>query len=366
MIRFLVYGLSPNLGGTEKYILTLYDLLDKNKVQFDFLFSHDVGSLPYEQIIIKSGGMIYREYFMLKEKKDKRYISEKELFERHSEWHGVYINSQNIDSSYRLLIEAAKRRLPYRIIHAHSSGSPESFTLKKAMFQIWFFLTKRKVVTNYLACSELASRWLYHNKNALIIPNSVDFKMFLRNNFKRHEMRKQYSISDDEVIMGYCGGLRSEKNPQFLIKVFAELCKLIPKVRLLIVGGGDLELICRDLSWDLKVADKTIFVGEVDNVPDYMQMMDCFVLPSKYEGFGIALLEAQAAGIMCYTTKDVVPSEVNITGRVTFIPSSYTPKEWAEKILNGGFEWKDCTEKLMNSDYTLDKMRSKFNSVIKL
>ena len=301
---------------------------------------------------------------MLREKKNKRYITVKELFDRYSEWQGVYINLQNIDSAYRLLIEAANRKLPYRIIHAHSSGSPEPFKLKKIIFQIWFYLTKKKVVTNFLACSEFASSWMFHNKNALIIPNSVDFKMFIRNDFKRKEMRERYNVSHDEIVIGYCGGLRNEKNPQFLLKIFAEVCKLIPNVRLLIVGSGDLELICRDLSKSLKIADKTIFVGEVNNVPDYMQMMDCFVLPSKYEGFGIALLEAQAAGITCYTTKDVVPSEVDITGRVTFIPSSYTPKEWAYKILDGGFEWKDCTEILMNSDYTLDKMRDKFNSII--
>ena len=313
MTRFLVYGLSPNLGGTEKYLLTLYELLDKDKIQFDFLFSHDVEKISYEQTILTLGGMIYREYFKLSEKKDNEYISIKKLFDRHPEWQGVYVNLQNIDTAYRLLVEAKRRKLPYRVIHVHSSGYREPLTLKQRIFEMWFHLSKKKIVTHFLACSELASQHVYHNKNALIIPNSVDFKMFVRNESKRNEMRERYSITQNEIVVGYCGGLRSEKNPEFLIEVFAELCDLIPHVRLLIVGGGNLEQTCRDLSKQLKVADKTLFIGEVNNVPDYMQMMDCFVLPSRFEGFGIALLEAQAAGIPCYTTKEVVPIEVNVT-----------------------------------------------------
>ena len=362
-MRLLVFGASPNLGGTEKYLLTLYEAIDKSKIQFDFLFSHDVGEISYAQEILTQGGKIYREYFMLRDRHKSNYITIKELFDCHPEWSGVYVNLQNIHSAYRLLIEAACRKLPYRMIHIHSSGYKQNPTLKQKLFETIFRLTKKKVVTHFLACSTLAGQWAYHNKDAIIIPNGIDFKKFARNKLIRKEMRERYGIGYNEVVMGYCGGLRIEKNPEFLIEIFAELCNLVPNARLLIVGKGEQEEACKMQTKKLKITEKIIFAGEVKNVPDFMQMMDCFVLPSRYEGFGIVLLEAQAAGLPCFTTKDVVPMETNITGRVTFLPAENSAKEWATAIEAGGFEWEDKMLCLENSEYTIFAMREKFMNI---
>ena len=362
-MRLLVYGADSALGGTEKYLLTLYGAIDKSKIQFDFLFNHDAGEIPYAQEILTQGGKIYNEYFMLRDRHKKNYITVKELFDCHPEWSGVYVNLQNIHSAYRLLVEAARRNLPYRMIHIHSSGYQHLPTLKQKIFEIFFHLTKKKVVTHFLACSTLASQWGYHNKDAVIIPNAVDFKEFARNRNKREEMRKRYDIGYDEIVMGYCGGLRIEKNPEFLIEIFARFCDLIPNARLLIVGKGKEEEACRELSKRLKVVEKIIFAGEVNNVSDFMQMMDCFVLPSRYEGFGIVLLEAQAAGLPCFTTKDVVPKETNVTGRVTFLPAEGSAIDWATAITEKGFEWEDKMDCLESSKYTISAMRENFMNI---
>lgn len=114
------------------------------------------------------------------------------------------------------------------------------------------------------------------------------------------------------------------------------------------------------------VKDKVIFVGSTSNVQDYYQMMDCFVLPSRFEGFGIVLLEAQAAGLKCYTTDKVVPYETNVTGRVTFISGKATADEWAKRIAQGGFDKIPCIEKLENSDYSILNMRKKLFKVFQL
>ena len=76
-MRIVVYGASLNLGGTEKYLLTLYKLLDKNIIQFDFLLSHDVEEIPYEQEILAEGGGIYKEYFKLGKKRNRIYFGKR-------------------------------------------------------------------------------------------------------------------------------------------------------------------------------------------------------------------------------------------------------------------------------------------------
>ena len=74
-----------------------------------------------------------------------------------------------------------------------------------------------------------------------------------------------------------------------------------------------------------------------------MQAMDIFVFPSKYEGFPVALVEAQAAGLKCLVS-DTITKDVDITGLVEFIDINDSEKVWKEKIyLNSNYKRKDMT-----------------------
>ena len=81
----------------------------------------------------------------------------------------------------------------------------------------------------------------------------------------------------------------------------------------------------------LGLTDKVIFTGSVPNPEDYYQAMDCFVLPSLFEGLGIVLVEAQANGLPCLYS-DVVPEEAALTDLAQQLPLSVGAEKWAEKI----------------------------------
>ena len=72
------------------------------------------------------------------------------------------------------------------------------------------------------------------------------------------------------------------------------------------------------------------FLGRRTNVPDLLQVMDCFVLPSRFEGLAIVGIEAQAAGIPCVFS-DRVSREINITGLVTFLSLNAGLTEWGRR-----------------------------------
>ena len=78
--------------------------------------------------------------------------------------------------------------------------------------------------------------------------------------------------------------------------------------------------------------------------------MDIFLLPSKHEGLGIVLIEAQANGLPCYTSKDVVPLEAKVTELLHYISLEETPSKWAEQI---------------DSTYMQDVHRSEWNEIVR-
>lgn len=361
-MRIAVFGASGNYGGTEAYLLAFCRQMEGAAVQFDFLFSHSVKEISYADDITSRGSNIYKEYYMFSESHLPDYISPKELFDRHPEWDGIYINVQKIDTTYRLLVEAARRKLPYRIIHAHTYDNRKK-TPKDKLFEVWFKLTKRGTVTDYLACSRLAGENMFGKCDLTVIPNAIDFQKFAPNQNVREQMRKRLGVTENQTVIGFCGRLCYPKNPEKLIDIFANLHKRLDGSRLLILGDGEKREELEEKVKNDGLLDSVFFAGAVTNVADWFQAMDCFLLPSRYEGFGIVLLEAQAAGLRCYTTKDVVPDETNITGRVKFISGDAPPEKWAEEILSDGFERKNCLEILMKSDYTLSKMKEKLMKV---
>ncbi len=342
--------------------MTLYKLLDPLNVKLDFLFSHSVGEIPYEAEILSGGGKIYKEYYKYSERHLPDYISPRKLFDRHPEWEGIYINVQKIDTTYRLLVEAARRKLSYRIIHAHNNDN-RKMDFKHKLFRAWFDLTKKSVVTDYLGCAWSAGENMFGKCDLTVIPNAIDFKRFAPNQNVRAQMRKNLRFSDHQIVVGFCGRLSYQKNPEKLIDIFAALHKEISESRLLIIGDGEERGEMEKKVNHYGLSDSVIFAGNVPNVPDWLQAMDCFILPSRFEGFPFVLMEAQAAGLRCYTTLKAVPPEVNITGRITYISRNDTPDEWAEKILLTGWDREDCSEVLMNSDYTFDHMTQKIMAI---
>ncbi|WP_432629602.1 glycosyltransferase [Brotaphodocola sp.] len=362
MKRICVYGCSAMFGGTEQYLLTMYKGIDRNKIQFDFLFPHNMKNISYSAEIEKLGGRIYREYYYQREEKLPDAMTIEKVLQKHPEWDGVYVNWQSVDTAYRLLIAAKKCGLPYRIIHAHNNNYNRPFKVKDKIYELYFHMTKRYYLTHELACSTLAGDWLFHNKNYTVIPNAVEFEKFSFSNQVRERIRTKYGLRENQLVIGFCGRLVEQKNPEFLLEIFEQLYYKNSETVLLIVGDGILRKKMEEKIKE-KCLKNIIFTGSVSDVENYMQAMDCFLLPSRFEGFGIVLLEAQAAGLPCFTSKNVVPEETNLTGNVHFISLEKGPKVWADELLSTSLERYNAMELLLKSDYTVDKAVKKIMKI---
>ncbi len=109
-------------------------------------------------------------------------------------------------------------------------------------------------------------------------------------------IRQELGIGPDEFLVGNVGRLALQKGQRHLIAAMPLLLERVPRARAIIAGGGDLEDYLRDLANEMGVADRVHVLGPRKDVPALMHAIDVFVMPSIWEGFGLVLLEAMAAG----------------------------------------------------------------------
>jgi glycosyltransferase involved in cell wall biosynthesis len=109
-------------------------------------------------------------------------------------------------------------------------------------------------------------------------------------------IRQELGIGPDEFLVGNVGRLALQKGQRHLIAAMPLLLERVPRARAIIAGGGDLEDYLRDLASEIGVANRVHVLGPRKDVPALMHAIDVFVMPSIWEGFGLVLLEAMAAG----------------------------------------------------------------------
>lgn len=130
-----------------------------------------------------------------------------------------------------------------------------------------------------------------------IIPNGVDLEAFREPRLS--PTRAELGIGEDEQVLISVGRLGPEKNVAFLLRALAGICQLIPGTSLVLLGEGLEKDSLRDQAHRSGIADRVKFIGQVtyDKVPGYIAIADLFVTASMAETFGMAAVEAMAAGL---------------------------------------------------------------------
>lgn len=327
-IRVLNMFTIMDRGGAETMVMNYYRHIDRTKVQFDFLVHREQRG-AYDDEIETLGGRIYRMYPIYPQNFARYKRDIRVFFKDHPEYR--IIHSHMSELGYFAFKEAAKQGVPVRICHAHNA--PHGFDIKMIM-RDYFKKRMMPYLTHLFMCGVESGRWLYGKENEnrfIMLNNAVDASAYTYNPAKRTEMRLQLELTD-ELAVGNVGRFNQQKNHPFLLEIFAALLKKEPNAVLLLVGGGtDMQRI-QAKAQTLGIAEKVRFLGVRSDVADVMQAMDVFVFPSLYEGLGIALIEAQAAGLPCVVS-DTIPHEAYLTDLVDSESLSAPAEKWAEKIL---------------------------------
>lgn len=326
-IRILNFVPNMRAAGIETFIMNVYRNIDRSKVQFDFIV-HNKRREFFDDEIEKLGGKIYR----LTYKDDKnifKYIKDLDnFFKEHKEYKIVHGHMQSMMPLY--LYIAKKNNVPVRIAHSHNGSYEKS--LKGFILHIFSRFSK-KFSTQNLACSDTAGKYLFGNDDYDVIFNGINTEKFEFNEKIREEKRKELNIQDKFVI-GHIGRFELQKNHEYIINIFSEICKEKSNCVLMLVGEGKLEEKIKEKVKNLNLEKNVIFLGVRNDLNKLYNAFDCFILPSLYEGLPVVGVEAQINNLPCIFS-DNITKEVKIQESTKFLNiENNNISNWANTIIN--------------------------------
>lgn len=216
---------------------------------------------------------------------------------------------------------------------------------------------------------------LPHSKISAI-ENGVDLNLFRRN--KNAVLKKKLGIANDEKVIGLTANFRKIKNHIFLLEAFNQLVKEYKNIKLLLIGTGRMfgadntELEIVSFIKKNRLADKVILLGLRKDIPELLNTMDIFCLPSFKEGHPISLIEAMATGLPVVGTdvegiKEMVAQNKN--GFLVTLGDAEGLKNALHRLLGDealckelGNESRVMAEKLYSLDACVDKYQNLYET----
>lgn len=167
--------------------------------------------------------------------------------------------------------------------------------------------------------------------NAAVIKYGIDIDNF---NPDKHfkDVRAEYGISPETTLVGYIVRVTLQKDPFTFIRAIAEIPNSL-NVKFLVIGDGDLKPAMIDLAKQLKVDSRVIFGSFRQDIPDVLNAVDIYCLPSLWEGLPIGLLEAMAMKKAIVATSVDGTKEVIIDQQNGLLVPPQSPKELAKALL---------------------------------
>lgn len=314
-------------GGKKNLIMEYYRHIDRNKIQFDFICDSDSQAIP-EQEITDLGGRIYKitpYQYIFQNMADMARIFEQNQYK--------VVHAYNSTMNLFPMAVAKYCRVPVRISESLSMAHEGDWkTILKKMLRPmskWF-------ANYYMSCGDDCGRWQFGSK--LFDAGKVDvFKTVINTEFNsydpavREKTRAEFGWKD-KIVIGHIGRFTAQKNSVRMIEIFGAVAKKEPNVVLCLIGDGELKEDMMNKINDLGIKKQVAYLGRREDIQQFYNAMDCFLLPSLYEGLPVVGLEAESCGLPMFFSTEVT-REANACELGHFIALDDSDDVWADQIL---------------------------------
>ena len=242
------------------------------------------------------------------------------------------------------LIAAAGVPIQRRIVHVHNADESlltpslwKQRLYREPMRRACFSMADRIVgISNHTLDAFLAGRPRCTRRDSVHYygVDSTRFEMAVGDRLK---FRRDLGLDDNSRVLLFAGRMVPEKNPVFVVDVLAEMRRLDPAIVGVFVGAGSLEEAVRLRCAELGVEQAVRFLGWREDVPEIMCASDWFILPhpeDPVEGFGLAVVEAQLAGLRMLLSHGILDDPLLPTASFRRLALADGPQVWAKAAID--------------------------------
>lgn len=325
---------SLDRGGVETWLVNVLRHLDPGRVRFDFV-SHFGHEAVYDAEVRALGARVFRctAYRNL--------LKYPRLLRGVIAAGGPYdvVHSHVHDYSGAVVRAAAGARVPVRIAHSHNDTAAvdAAASLPRRAYRRLMRGWIARHATLEVACSASAGVALFgpgwkSDPRAVYLPYGIDLSRFAARG-DRAALAAGLGLPAVAKVIGHVGRFDPQKNHRRLVDMAAVLLKRDPQARLVLVGVGPLRDEIEQHVTALGIGPQVVFAGLRGDVPALMSgLFDVMLFPSLYEGLGLVVVEAQAAGVPVVMS-DVIPPETDpMKDRVTRLSLAAPDQTWAEAV----------------------------------
>ncbi|MBO4818716.1 MAG: glycosyltransferase [Firmicutes bacterium] len=319
-------------GGKKSLVMEYYRHIDREKVQFDFICDADSQAIPYEEIE-SMGGRVYviRPYQKIfGNMADIRRLCKEN---RYPVMH-AYNSTMNLFPMFIAKTTGVPVRISESLSMAHEGDWKTK--IKKILRPM-----SKCFANYYMSCGRDCGRWqfgdeLFDGGRVDVFKTVIDTSAHEFDQELRDRTRKEYGW-EDKIVIGHIGRLTPQKNSVRLIEIFSAIAKKEPKAVLCLIGDGELKGDVLGRIKELGIEDRVDYLGRREDIHQFYCAMDCFLLPSLYEGLPVVGLEAESGGLPMFFSTEIT-REANACELGHFMALSASDEEWADEVLAAVYE----------------------------
>lgn len=353
-------------GGTDTFVLNLVKGMDKNLFDITVILSGEDNDFPRIEELEKLKIKIVYTCGLNDTKGKLKHLNELYKILKTEKCDAFQTNIDLFNGANMFIAWMAG--VPLRICHSHNSqqgrelreGQGFGVKVYQGLMRwfCWSFSNRR------CGCSEAAMDFLFKERwkndpNSKIIHNGIELEEYgeeldIDNKKEELGLTNKYNIVT-------VGRISFQKNPMFMVEIFDELGRLRDDCDCIWVGSGEMEEQVKAKIKEEGISNRVHLLGARSDISEILRSCDLFVLPSRFEGLGIVLIEAQAANLPCVCS-DAVPLEADCGGCM-FLSLEDNAKFWAEKISEILDNKKLSINKMKLNEYSMEHMVKEMEEV---
>ncbi len=315
-------------GGKKNLVLEYYRHVDHSKIRIDFICDSDSNSIP-EKEVMSLGGKVYKitpYQNIVGNMRDMMRIFKEEKYDVVHAWNSM----MNLFP----MILAKRAGIKVRISESLSMANKHELKtyIKYALRPF------SSVDVNYYMSCGIDCGIFQFGKKAYNDGKIAIFKTVINasNHSYKPELRQATRDKfgwNSNVVYGFIGRYMPQKNPLFIIDIFNDIQKRQENAKLVLIGFGGLEdeMMKRVVEYGIK--DKVENLGRREDIKQFYNAFDAFLLPSLYEGLPVVGLESQSCGLPIFFSTEITP-EAAACEMAHYISLEESASVWAEKIIS--------------------------------